>query len=78
MGEKKLLDQYSLFQKIDGSFSLHENDSVIHIHSLCYALEGLIFGYHITKEKNYLKICEDAFKMVFFKNWKWWKYEFVV
>jgi len=59
---KKILNQYSLFQKNDGSFSLHENDSVVHIHSLCYALEGLIFGYYITKEKNYLKICEDALK----------------
>jgi len=59
---KKILDQFRLFQNNNGSLSLHQNDSVIHIHSLCYALEGLIFGYYITKDENYLKVCEDALK----------------
>ena len=59
---KKILDQFRLFQNNNGSLSLHENESIIHIHSLCYALEGLIFGYYITKDENYLKTCEDALK----------------
>ena len=59
---KKILDQFRLFQNDNGSLSLHENGSVIHIHSLCYALEGLIFGYYITKDQNYLKVCEGALK----------------
>ena len=57
---KKILQQYTSYKNNDGSISLHANNSIIHIHSLCYALEGLLYGYHVTKDETYLKNCELA------------------
>jgi len=56
----KILNTYSKYQNPDGSFNLHQNDKVINLHTLCYALEGLLFGYQVTKNDNYLKSCSDA------------------
>ena len=41
---KKILEKYNTYKNNDGSLSLHTDNSVIHIHSLCYALEGLVYG----------------------------------
>lgn len=57
---KKILQQYTSYKNNDGSISLHANNLIIHIHSLCYALEGLLYGYHVTKDETYLKNCELA------------------
>jgi len=65
--ETKLLDAitsicnaYRYFQKPDGSFSLHKNSNIINLHALCYALEGLVYGYHITKNEEFLSSCLSA------------------
>lgn len=55
-----IINTINLFQKNDGSITIHENSDVIHLHSLCYTLEGILFAFGITKDKNLLKICEDA------------------
>ena len=52
--------KYNLFKNDDGSISLHQDNSIIHLHSLCYALEGLIYGYYVTNDENYLNYCENA------------------
>lgn len=57
---KKILQQYDLYKNHDGSISLHVNSSTIHLHSLCYALEGLLYGYFVTKDKTYLENCGRA------------------
>jgi len=65
--DAKLLDAVNLicnsvhhFQNPDGSLSLHRNDNVINLHTLCYALEGLVYGYHTTKNEKYLSSCKNA------------------
>lgn len=45
------------YQKYDGSLALHSNKKTVHLHSLCYALEGLLHYYHVTKNEEYLKKC---------------------
>ena len=57
---KKICDSYSLFQRNDGSFSLHQNSSVTNLHTQCYALEGLLYGYFVTNDQKYLDACEKA------------------
>ena len=37
------------FQNDDGSINLHLNNDTINLHTLCYAFEGLLYGYYITK-----------------------------
>ena len=50
------------FQNDDGSIRLHPDDKVINLHTLCYALEGLLYCYYITKEKTFLNFCKNALK----------------
>ena len=57
---KNILETYKIFKNNDGSISLHQGNSIIHLHSLCYALEGLIYGYYVTNDENYLNYCENA------------------
>ena len=59
---KKILEQYNLYKNDDGSISLHVDNSLVHLHSLCYALEGLFYGYHVTNDETYLNNCESALK----------------
>ena len=59
---KKILEQYNLYKNNDGSISLHSDSPVIHLHSLCYALEGMLYGYHVTSDETYLKNCQHALK----------------
>lgn len=57
---KKICDTIKNFQNSDGSISLHLNDKVINLHTLCYTLEGLIFAYDVTKDSEYLSCCKKA------------------
>jgi len=56
----KICDQISTYQNSDGSIKLHQESQVINLHTLCYALEGLLYGFHITKNPIYKKSCESA------------------
>lgn len=60
--EKAILicDSFKKFQRKDGSLSLHPDNSLVHLHSLCYALEGLFFAYSYTKNDEYLNCCIRA------------------
>ena len=49
-----ICDTYSKFQNPDGSFSLHLEKNTINLHTLCYAVEGLLYGYNVTKNEKYL------------------------
>ena len=64
--EKGLLicDTFSKFQNGDGSINLHIDDDVINLHTLCYALEGLAYGYHITKNEKYFESVKKALAWV--------------
>ena len=55
-----ICETISIYQNTDGSIRLHKDSQVINLHTMCYALEGLLYGYYITKKQNYLKNCEDA------------------
>ena len=59
---KKICNTITDFQNPDGSISLHRNEKIINLHTLCYALEGLIFAYSVTKDPNYLSCCLKAVK----------------
>jgi len=50
----KICETYSKFQNLDGSISLHLGENTINLHTLCYALEGLLYGYYVTKNEEYL------------------------
>ena len=64
--EKGLLicDTFSKFQNGDGSINLHIDDDVTNLHTLCYALEGLAYGYHITKNEKYFESVKKALAWV--------------
>ena len=50
-----LCDSVSKFQNSDGSISLHNKGGSINLHTLCYALEGLLYAFFITKNDQYLQ-----------------------
>jgi hypothetical protein len=56
----KIADSIKNFINNDGSIRLHIDKQIIHLHSLCYALEGLIHVYDVTRDQKYLSICIDA------------------
>ena len=51
---------YKKFQKNDGSLSIHHNSKIIHMHTLCYALEGLLYAYEKTKNEDLLLDCKKT------------------
>jgi len=55
-----ICNTYDNYKKHDGSFTLHSNSDVIHLHSLCYALEGLLHCYNVTKNEEYLTNCFES------------------
>lgn len=57
---EKICNSYSIYQKTDGSISMHRNGKTINLHTLCYALEGLLFTYSINKNDDYLQSCIKA------------------
>ena len=46
-----ICNAFTKFQSKDGGLSLHLKDNLIHLHSLCYALEGLLYAYYHTKKQ---------------------------
>lgn len=58
----RICNTYTRFQNKDGSFFIHENSSTVNLHTQCYALEGLLYGYIITQDEAYLQSCEKALK----------------
>ena len=57
---EKICNVFSIYQNNDGSFLLHENQKTINLHTMCYALEGLLFSFSVNKNENYLKSCIAA------------------
>lgn len=57
---EKICNTYSVYQGIDGSFSMHKNEKTINLHTLCYALEGLLFTFSVNKNESYLQSCIKA------------------
>jgi hypothetical protein len=55
-----IINTAPLFQNDDGSITLHQKNQTIHLHSLCYTIEGLLFAYGVTKDENLLQICDNA------------------
>jgi uncharacterized protein YyaL (SSP411 family) len=55
-----ICNTFRKYQNNDGSFSMHEGSSVINLHTQCYALEGLLFSYYITKNNDYLESCKRS------------------
>jgi len=51
---------YTHYKKPDGSLTLHSKNNIIHLHSLCYSLEGLLYCYNVTKNEQYLTNCIDC------------------
>ena len=56
----KIADSISSYQSDDGSILLHTDNKIINLHTMCYALEGLIHTYMITKNENYISRCKKA------------------
>ena len=55
-----ICNKISDFQNLDGSIRLHQRSNVINLHTMCYTLEGLVYGYYVTKNENYLESIEKA------------------
>ena len=56
----KICNTYYRFQNKDGSFLLHENTQTINLHTMSYALEGLLYVFNITKNYEYMQSIEKA------------------
>jgi uncharacterized protein YyaL (SSP411 family) len=61
---KKICDTYKQFQKKDGMFCIHQDSKIVNLHTLCYALEGLLFTYNTTRNDDYLSSCKLALEWV--------------
>ena len=57
---KKLCDSYPKYLQNNASLSLHENQDEVNLHTLSYALEGLLFTFGATGSENYLKCCKNC------------------
>ena len=57
---QKLCNTYPKYVQRDGSLSMHENTDEINLHTLSYALEGLLFSYASTGSKQYLECCMNC------------------
>ena len=57
---KKIADSILSYQNNDGSILLHADNKIINLHTMCYALEGLIHTYMITRNEDYISRCKRA------------------
>ena len=57
---KKLCNTYPKYVQKNGSLSMHENTDEINLHTLSYALEGLLFSYASTGSNQYLECCMNC------------------
>lgn len=55
-----ICNTFTKFKTKDESLSLHLDGNLIHLHSLCYALEGLLYAYFFTNNKKYLNVCNNV------------------
>jgi len=55
-----ICNSISNFQNSDGNISLHVASNITNLHTFCYALEGLLYAYFITKNNKYLDNCIQA------------------
>lgn len=65
--DEKLLKKSNLicksiikFQNSDGNIFLHPGNKITNLHTFCYALEGLLYAYYVTKNKDYLENCINS------------------
>ncbi len=56
----KIADSIPAYQNDDGSIFLHTDSKIINLHTMCYALEGLIHTYMITRNEDYISRCKKA------------------
>ena len=56
----KICDTIPHYQNSDGSIRIHKNSDTINLHTLSYALEGLLYGFYVTNNEDYLKKSKDA------------------
>jgi len=57
---KKIADSICSFQNSNGSILLHKDDKIINLHTMSYALEGLIYAYDTIGDEKYLHCCKKA------------------
>ena len=55
-----ICNNISNFQNSNGSIRLHIDSDIINLHTFCYALEGLIYGYNVTNNDKYLENIQKA------------------
>jgi uncharacterized protein YyaL (SSP411 family) len=55
-----ICNTFTKFQTKDMGLSLHLNDNLSHLHSICYALEGLLYAYYYTKNNEYITTCNQV------------------
>jgi len=58
----QLLDKYVQVQNADGSFRINESSNVVLTHPHCYATEGLLYAYYITKRRKFLDAALESGK----------------
>ncbi len=56
----RICDKINDYQNSNGSLKLHTNSKIINLHTLCYALEGLLYGFYVTHNKEYFNSCKRA------------------
>jgi len=61
---KKICDTCKQFQKEDGMFCIHQDRKIVNLHTLCYALEGLLYTYNTTRNDDYLSNCKTCLEWV--------------
>lgn len=53
----RICNNYKKFENDDGSLSLHLDSNQVNLHTLCYAMEGLLYAYSVTNNEEYLDCC---------------------
>jgi hypothetical protein len=57
---EKICNTYLIYQGNDGSILLHKNGKTINLHTMCYAMEGLLYTFSANKNDSYLQSCVKA------------------
>lgn len=56
----ELLERYKHLQTGEGGFQINESSRVIMTHPHCYATEGFLYAYHISKKNKFLEIARKS------------------
>ncbi len=59
---KKIANSITDYQNDDGGILLHKDNKTINLHTMFYALEGLIYAYYVIRDENYLSYCKKAIR----------------